>query len=255
LTKALDRVDVFFGDPRRKDKSWVARALGLETRGERWTARAFDRCLLLALIYPMAAIVAVWTWSARVGVAEQVLGLWETPADSLHGGLVRWAFSLSIVAVFYASGKWAERGLATPLWVGAFVAVAVALAGGGVAAFSAFTVAFGVVVGGAAGVAFAVAFAVAATVTDAAAGFVASAVAAAAALAVVSAVASISDWSIKTDRQGAFLSLYLLATTLAAFACVWLLSSSRNWPIGGAILLIFCVLTLVNAPLTGSPSA
>jgi hypothetical protein len=28
LTKALDRVDVFFGDPKRNDKSWVARALG-----------------------------------------------------------------------------------------------------------------------------------------------------------------------------------------------------------------------------------
>ncbi len=50
LTEALDRVDVFFGDAGRNDKSWIARALGLETLGARWTAPAFDRCLLLALI-------------------------------------------------------------------------------------------------------------------------------------------------------------------------------------------------------------
>jgi Domain of unknown function (DUF4062) len=70
LSQALDRVDVFFGDQGRDDKSWFARALGLETHGARWTASAFDRCLLLALLYPIVTIVAVWAWSGHMGVVE-----------------------------------------------------------------------------------------------------------------------------------------------------------------------------------------
>ena len=89
LTKALDRVDVFFGDPGRDDKSWFARVLGLETPGARWTAPAFDRCLLLALFYPIVTIVVVWAWSGHVGVAERTIGLWESPRDDPLAGFKR----------------------------------------------------------------------------------------------------------------------------------------------------------------------
>ncbi len=58
----------------------------------------------------------------------------------------------------------------------------------------------------------------------------------------------ISAWSVKTGRHGAFLLLFFLAATLAAFAGVWFLSSLHDWPLLGPILLIFGVLTLVNAP-------
>ena len=270
LSKALDRVDVFFGDPGRDDKSWFARALGLETPGARWTAPAFDRCLLLALIYPAVTIVGVWIWSGHVGVAERVLGLWEAPAENLLGGLMRSAFGLGLVSAIYSGwrARRAERTLAKLLWFGAFfvsgavsgsfsvavaftvsvgVAVAVALAGGGavpgaVGVAFAFAVAFALA-GAGAGVfaaAFAVAFGVAVPV------------AVAVAVAVLVAIRAISDWSVKTGCQGAFLILFFLAATLAAFAGVYFLSSLQNWRGVGALLLIFVVLTLVNAPFDWS---
>jgi hypothetical protein len=44
-------------------------------RWPRWTAPAFDRCLLLALIYPIVTVFAVWALSGHVGPAERALGL------------------------------------------------------------------------------------------------------------------------------------------------------------------------------------
>src|SRR5208282_5395008 len=101
LTTALDRVDAFFGDPGRNDKSPIARTFGLETPGARWTAPAFDRCLLLALLYPVAAIYVVWIWSGHVGVAERAVGLLATTAGDPFGGLKRLAFGLSLSALSY----------------------------------------------------------------------------------------------------------------------------------------------------------
>src|SRR5271166_6529130 len=228
LSKALDRVDVFFGDPGRDDKSWFARALGLETPGARWTAPAFDRCLLLALIYPAVTIVGVWIWSGHVGVAERVLGLWEAPAENLLGGLMRSAFGLGLVSAIYSGwrARRAERTLAKLLWFGAFF-VSGAVSGS-------FSVA----------VAFTVSVGVAVAVALAGGGAVAGAV--------LVAIRAISDWSVKTGCQGAFLILFFLAATLAAFAGVYFLSSLQNWRGVGALLLIFVVLTLVNAPFDWS---
>jgi hypothetical protein len=75
LKLALHKVDKFFGDAGRNDRSWLARMLDLETPGPRWTAPAFDKCLLLALIYPVLTIYAVWIWSGEVGVAEEAFWL------------------------------------------------------------------------------------------------------------------------------------------------------------------------------------
>jgi len=40
-----------------------------------WTPNALDRCLLLALIYPVVTIFIIWTVSGHVGPAEAALGL------------------------------------------------------------------------------------------------------------------------------------------------------------------------------------
>jgi hypothetical protein len=253
LAKALDRVDVFFGDPGRNDKSWVARALGLETPGARWTAPTFDKCLLLALIYPIITIIGVWVWSRHVGIAERVLGLWETASDSPHGGLMRLAFGLSLVAALYAIWRHAQadRPLPKLLWLSAS---AVLVAGrplaiiGGVAAFG-FAFAFGFAGAGAVAVASAVACAFVFGFAGTGAGAVALAAVLAAMCAVVFALLMISAGSVGRGWQSAFLSLlFLPATTLAVFVSVWWLSSSHDWPIAGSALLIFGVLTLVNAP-------
>jgi hypothetical protein len=49
--------------------------LGLKKAAPLWTAPAFERCLLLALIYPIATIFVIWAISGHVGPAEKALGL------------------------------------------------------------------------------------------------------------------------------------------------------------------------------------
>ena len=75
LTAFLDGVERFFGDVRMADRTLFPRAFGLKKPAPLWTAPAFDRCLLLALIYPIATIFLIWTISGHVGPAEAALGL------------------------------------------------------------------------------------------------------------------------------------------------------------------------------------
>jgi hypothetical protein len=75
LTKFLDAVERFFGDADMADRTLFPHAFGLKTPAPLWTAAAFDRCLLLALIYPVAIIFAIWVISGHVGPAEAALGL------------------------------------------------------------------------------------------------------------------------------------------------------------------------------------
>jgi len=75
LTKFLDAVDRFFGDTGMADRTLFPHAFGLKTPAPTWTAPAFDRCLLLAFIYPIATIFVIWVISGHVGPAESALGL------------------------------------------------------------------------------------------------------------------------------------------------------------------------------------
>jgi hypothetical protein len=277
LTKALARVDVFFGDPGRNDKSWSARALGLETPGARWTAPALDRCLLLALVYPVVTIVGVWIWSGHIGVAERALGLWETPGGQSLPALSRAAFGGALAALIYA--VWRLKGAASPLWNGALLAAfAVFLTVSHSQAhayldFSAFGCAVIVAIGlgtsgaffGASAVVFVFAlppaYIVALTLTRSVAQSLSVSLASFMALSLVAnglalltaatgalVVAGISFVSVETERQGSFFSLFFLTLTFVAIASVWLFSPWDDWWTQGAILLIFGVLTLVNAP-------
>jgi hypothetical protein len=75
LTHFLDAVDRFFGDAGRADQTLFPHAFGLRAPAPLWTAPAFDRCLLLALIYPIVTIFVIWAISNHVGPAEEALGL------------------------------------------------------------------------------------------------------------------------------------------------------------------------------------
>jgi hypothetical protein len=75
LTAFLDRVERFFGDAGMADRTLFPHAFGLKKAAPLWTAPAFDRCLLLALIYPIATIFVIWAISGHVGPAEAALGL------------------------------------------------------------------------------------------------------------------------------------------------------------------------------------
>jgi hypothetical protein len=75
LKVTLDAVDRFFGDAGMADQTLWPRAFGLRTLAPLWTPASFDRCLLLALIYPLVVIFVMWAASGHVGPAEQALGL------------------------------------------------------------------------------------------------------------------------------------------------------------------------------------
>jgi hypothetical protein len=75
LTRFLDWIDRFFGDAGMADRTLFPHAFWLKAPAPLWTAPSFDRCLLLALLYPFATIFAIWAVSGQVGRAESALGL------------------------------------------------------------------------------------------------------------------------------------------------------------------------------------
>jgi hypothetical protein len=95
LTAFLDWIERFFGDAGMADRTLFPRAFWLQKAGALWTAPAFDRCLLLALVYPIATIFAIWAISGRVGPAEAALGL-----DAYVPGWLRghWVFKLCVAS-------------------------------------------------------------------------------------------------------------------------------------------------------------
>ena len=94
LTDFLGWVDCFFGDAGLADRTLLPHAFGLRTPAPLWTAPAFDRCLLLALIYPIATIFLIWAISGHVGPAEAALGFApEVPGLSRALGLAAIGFS------------------------------------------------------------------------------------------------------------------------------------------------------------------
>jgi hypothetical protein len=121
LTRFLDWIDRFFGDAGMADRTLFPHAFGLRTPAPLWTAPAFDRCLLLAFIYPIATIILIWVVSGHVGQAESTLGLetsisgWKRASAAAlisfpllamffhcterKGRLSRWAFRIGILAV------------------------------------------------------------------------------------------------------------------------------------------------------------
>lgn len=260
LTALLNGVDRFFLDVDNEGKpNWrmsaFPRAFGLQTPAALWTGAAYDRCLLIALLYPIACIFAIWAISGHVGPAEAALQL---PADSeawRRGALLGGA-ALGGLASWRSTNA---RGWARWLWLA--VAVAVAVAGAVAAGAGAVALAFGFVffVTGAGAGAFAVAgagaitvastlfasaVAVAVAVTRTFAGAGASAVA----VAVACAFAGASFLSTRYKHHGAFLSLFsplMLAATLAFASYA---GAFAAWETAGPLALFLGLLTLINAP-------
>jgi hypothetical protein len=56
LTAFLDGVERFFGDAGMTDRTLFPHAFGLKKPAPLWTAPSLDRCLFLALVYPIATI-------------------------------------------------------------------------------------------------------------------------------------------------------------------------------------------------------
>ncbi|MBM3551172.1 MAG: hypothetical protein FJX45_05260 [Alphaproteobacteria bacterium] len=221
-----------------------------------WTAAAYDRCLLLALIYPIVVIFFSWTIAGHVGPAESALGIKE--AD----GWLRAGFTIAFVLFGVSFFKFMHaEGLPILVWVVAltlvFAAVlAFAIAGAGVRAAAGATIAtFAIVIpyhfvgaGAGAGVgAFALAVALAFTSFLAFAG--------ALALATVSAVAAVA-LSIKANQgnwQGQWLSVYSALVFMLCFFAARSLSTPvmaeyMYWDKVKPLLLFLSLFTIVNAP-------
>ena len=72
---ALRGVAIFFGDYQVRRRTRAHEFFGLQQRDPLWTAPAFDRCLLLAFIYPVTTVLLFWIVSGHVGPAENALHL------------------------------------------------------------------------------------------------------------------------------------------------------------------------------------
>jgi hypothetical protein len=246
LTTSLNAVDRFFGDA--DDRMLHQRAFGLKTPAPLWTASAFDRCLLLALIYPIVTVIIIWSVSGHVGPAEAALGL-KSDLAGWRRGLAVGLVGVSGVSQWRAFGT---KGFKSIMWVGGSVAAAFGF-------IFAFAGAVAFLVGGA----FAVTVAVAVAFAFAGAGIFAVTVAVAFAFAIGVAggagtgagtiaflviVLLMNGIAIQMRRRGVFLSLYLLAMIIVCFSAAAWLPHFEPWRASGPLLLFLGLLTLVNAP-------
>ncbi len=272
LTDFLDWIERFFGDAGMTDRTLFPRAFGLKTPAPLWTAPAFDRCLLLALIYLIATIFAIWAISGHVGPAEAALGLtpnfagWERGLVAAVVGFEVFAGRRSVLKEL--NGWWTWEWEIYAWWcAGGLVASAAYVAGVVGYAATGFLAGTCTVVGtawlprkiigvhasvrtGTGAGAFAVPFAIGAplyyaSLLSVADGFnVASIGAAIGAL----AVSLLSSIAVKYRWQGVFLSLFFAAMILTCLAGAAFLSPSEAWNEAGSLLLFLLLLTLLHAP-------
>lgn len=245
LRAGLWRVEGFFGDQGQFGTQQVL-WLRLPRPQVLWTAAAYDRCLFLALLYPLLVVFGLWVISGGVGLAEQALGLKE-----LRGGqrtLLLLAQGFSAIC-FYKAIR--SSGWRSPLLLLAAVALVVVGAGAGIVIGAGFTTGVFVVVGafasagaglGAIAIAIAIAIPIAGALSEMAA--VAFSVAVAFVLVVVVVERSVVRHGWKTLWLG-LSSLLMLGVCICAPQ--WLAGSDK-WDQGGVLLLFLGLLTLVNAP-------
>jgi hypothetical protein len=261
LTRFLDGVDRFFSDHDKADLGILRHAFGLGDRYPPWTGAALDRCLLLALLYPIASVLMIWAISDHVGPAEMILGLQPDVPGWQRGTLVA-ALLGCLIAAWRASESTGRRNVVW--WLAATAAGLVSAVAAGavdVAAVGVSTVALGGVIlaaiNGAGAVAVAFAIAAAAAGAVAGPGAVTNAVAVAvgvgvsfgvaAAGAVVIAIAWLSNISARARRQGAFLSAYGTVMLALVISLARGLSHSWTWDAFGPVLLLLGLLTLLDA--------
>ncbi len=262
----LDWIEKFFGDAGMADRTLFPHAFGLKKPAPLWTAPAFDRCLLLALIYPIATIFIIWATTGHVGPAEAALDL-KPDIPGWRRGLAVAAIGISIFAAWrYAQTKGGKRRIFSTVAALIFIVagavaptVAFAFAGAGAGAGAvagAFAVAVAVFVAFAVAVAFPFAGAVAGAFAVAVAVFVAFAFAGPFPFAVVvafavalAAIAVLGQIAIERGWQGPFLAVYLLAGIAACFVAAPFLAPLETWKEAGPVLLFLGLLTLLNAPV------
>jgi hypothetical protein len=253
LTPALDRLDRFLGDADKASFSLLSPFGNREARPY-WTAWSFDRCALLALIYPLLSLFVVWVWTGESGPIAEFLGM--------KYGTSWWfrsiAAALLIVSVF---AYW--RALRTTGWRGLLWFAAFAVAGAGAVALAVagtFAFALAVVGAGAGAGAVAGAFAGAGAVTVTGAVAVAVAVAVAGAVvgagafagAIVGAAAATAAAAIKYCERhnvlGWFWAIYWPIVLALCYIVLIGAARSNAGPTALSFVLMFALVPIVNVP-------
>lgn len=257
LTIFLDALDNFLGDEGMASRSLFPHAFGLSKPAPLWTAASLDRCLLLALIYPVAAITLIWALSNEVGPAEGALGLKTT--DGLRRALIITAIGTCIFAYWRGTRT---KGLRSMVWRGSVIGLAVvaayAVAAAGPGLFTGIhagagigpAIAIAVAGGGAGADAVAIAAACAFAFSIAVAGpapFIYAIIIPNAFLA-ASFVQTTHQTAVRRERLGVFLAAFVLFMFVLCFAAAIALSSSYTWKDFGPLLLFLGLLTLLNGP-------
>ena len=252
LTAFLDGIDRFLGDHDKAHLGIFRHAFGLRGSYPLWTGAALDRCVLLALVYPLLAVIIIWAISGHVGPAERALGL-ESGAPGWRRGVTVGAVGLAVLLL--TLGRSASLKLAYlygAVGVVAVVAVAaVASVGAGVGVFA---LALATAMAGAGAVAVVYVFVgvvvVALNVALALAGSLAVgvAVAVAGALRLSGALVLSLKRGLETRHQGAFVSALGFAMVAVIVAATFWLSRLETWDFAGPILLFVGLLPWLNAP-------
>ena len=234
LTGVLKASDKFFGDgiyQRRHTRTdnWFD---GRIPKSPYWTGYSLDRCLLLALIYPLFSLLFIWAFTNDAGTLGGALGL---PEDRALWQRLAALICMPVAAYSYAQvfrpGTSVQRRVIFGLVSLVAFAVAFAFAGAGAVAFASQShqahSSIRLAVAGA--FAFAVAFAVAVAV----------------------AVAVALMWGEMRGRFGGALMIMLGAYALAIpLVLHWsaVLAGPQNSDITSPILLVFFgALPLINA--------
>jgi hypothetical protein len=103
LEKFLNWIDWFFRDKHIATRTpFLPRLLRLTTPAPLWTAPALDRCLFLALVYPIAMIFIIWVLSGHAGSAGVALGLPMNVSNS-------WRFLTAIIFCSFCLVLWNLR--------------------------------------------------------------------------------------------------------------------------------------------------
>lgn len=272
LRSTLDGIDWLFGD-KGQQSNVVGGFFRLRERAPLWTAQSYDRCLLLALMYPGLVVISVWAGSGHVGPAERALHL-PTDANGLQRGIIL-AASFVMILSFLQFMRQREFRNHVRWFVATFLAMSV---------FIAFvypglaTIAIALVLS------FAFAFAVAAVVSitradalrGAGGGTLAFATAGAFAIAIAGSQFAITQGifaysaglaaaailafvfaagvalTLHASRKRGWLGIVLLIWSALVFLSAlvspaWMAGLS-SWPFAGAVLLFLVILTTLNAP-------
>ena len=259
----LAKVDRFFEGNGKRGTVRLQKAFGLQVPAPLWTPQSYDRCLLIALIYPIAVILLVWVWSGHVGAAETALGLPVADTTKRITILALMAVVFRGLWTYHRQSSWKHwYGLAIGAVAGAgVIASASAVAGAGASAVSGafvFTAFIAIAVAGSGAGAHVGARAAAGTATTAVAAAVSVAVADAAAFpgaiafALAVALLILVQFLIangrKRNRLGVSLLLLTVAFLIASIIAPLVIPHGKDTQSMVALLYFMALLALVNAP-------